>query len=71
MSGEAHTAENDAPSMGQWARDVAADYRALAERETWDFRGNALRREARKYEAIADRMDRVPRVTTPEVTDAR
>lgn len=57
-----HTADIDAPSMGQWARDVATDYRALAEQETWDMRINALRRAARKYEAIADRMDLIPRI---------
>lgn len=61
-----HTADKDAPSMGQWARDVADTYREQAAAEgIWEPRRVALTAEAAKYDGIADRMNRIPRVFPP------
>jgi hypothetical protein len=54
------------PSMGQWARDLAATYRQIAEETIWQPRRDANLAEAHKYEGIANRMDLIP---TTEVED--
>jgi hypothetical protein len=61
-----HTADNDAPTMGQWAHDVSAQYRTLAASEGWAVRRDALTRAADEYDAIGRRMDRITRVIPSE-----
>lgn len=51
----------DVQSPGQWARDLAATYRRIAEGETWQPRRDANFAEAHKYEGIANAMDRSAR----------
>lgn len=59
MSDPVRTINDRASSPGQWARDIAATYRDIAETEAWEPRRTANIAEARKYEGIANHMDRV------------
>lgn len=46
-------------SPGQWARDIAADYRHIAATSKYPPARSANEAEAAKYEAIAARLDRI------------
>lgn len=56
MAKDTQDAEMAATPMGEWARDIAAQYREIATSEPWKPRRVALEAEAAKYDQIAARI---------------